>query len=165
MTDGAATFDIAPLRPERYAEAADFWVASWSEEMPEIDFAARRDWLIEHLTALAGTGVVVDAAFDAEDRCVGFITLDRAKGYIDQLAVSVAAKGAGAAAALLAHARQLSPALLELHVNETNPRARAFYTRQGFVEVGRGASPRTGLPVVKLRWTSGTLSQQAAQQQ
>ena len=39
-----------------------------------------------------------------------------------------------------------------LHSAADNPRAVAFYARQGFVEVGRGANPRSGLPTLVLEW-------------
>ncbi|SIN78009.1 GNAT family N-acetyltransferase [Vannielia litorea] len=58
--------------------------------------------------------------------------------------VQPAHQGGGAARALLAAALAEAGAdgiaQLELHVSEAAPRARAFYLREGFVEVGR--SPR-----------------------
>ncbi len=55
--------------------------------------------------------------------------------------VSEKARGAGIAAQLLdavtAHARQLGIRQLELAVSAENPRARRFYEREGFAQIGR----------------------------
>ncbi len=42
------------------------------------------------------------------------------------------------------------PTGLELHVNLDNPRAVRFYEREGFVQIGEGVSPRSGLPILSL---------------
>ena len=49
-------------------------------------------------------------------------------------------------------ARRLSPAAITLDVNLDNARAVAFYRREGFVQIGEGANPRSGLKTLKLRW-------------
>ena len=61
--------------------------------------------------------------------------------------------GSGLARALLDEARRISPAGLGLHVNQNNPRAVRFYEREGFVRVGEGLNPRSGLPIWEYRWT------------
>jgi putative acetyltransferase len=48
--------------------------------------------------------------------------------------------------------KRRSPAVIELDVNETNPRARRFYEREGFSIVGRGLNPQSGLSTLKMRW-------------
>ena len=42
--------------------------------------------------------------------------------------------------------------MIELDVNEMNPRALRFYEREGFSVVGRGLNPQSGLPTLKMRW-------------
>lgn len=153
--------DISPLTSEHYPEAVDLWVATWREEMPHLDFESRRGWLLGHLDELVSGGAKLLGAFGGG--LLGFVSI-KPDGYVDQLAVSVAAKGRGVADALLAAARQHSPDRLELDVNEHNPRARRFYERQGFFEIGRSISERSGLPLIKLRWLAGDQSQQAQQQ-
>ena len=164
MIEPTDTTVVAPVLPKHYDALADLWVASWSEEMPTLDFGARRAWLIEHFAALTAGGTRLRGAFSGDGAPLGFISIDPNTGYIDQVAVAGASKGRGIAAMLLKEARRLSPNTLTLDVNEANPRARRFYEKQGFVEIGTGTSPRTGLPVLKLRWTSVS-RQQAAQQQ
>ena len=133
---------ISALLPKHYAEAADLWVATWREEMPTLDFAARRTWLFGHLAELAIDGAELLGAFDG--RLLGFITINAERCHIDQLAVSVDAKGQGVALTLLDAARSRSPHRLELDVNEHNPRARRFYEKHGFSEIGRFISERSG---------------------
>ncbi len=66
------------------------------------------------------------------------------RGWLMSVYVTPAHRGTGAAKALLAAALEAAQAdglaQLELHVSEAAPRARAFYLREGFEEVGR--SPR-----------------------
>lgn len=149
----------APVRTTRGAEdgdgpaLADLWVAAWRESGFAIDFEARRPWLLERLAEHRAAGGAIVVGLDADGRPAGFVAIDPASGYLDQLAVAPAEKGSGLAAALLAEARRLAPGGIELDVNEANARARAFYAREGFVIVDRGVSPRSGLPTLRLRWT------------
>jgi putative acetyltransferase len=139
------------------ADLADLWVASWREAMPFIDFAARRAWLCRHVPALEAEGALTLCALDApghlaSKHLLGFLVLDPAAGYIDQLAVAPCAKGKGVARRLLAEARQLSPKGLRLDVNIDNPRAVRFYEREDFVTVGEGLTPQSGLRTLKMVW-------------
>ena len=87
------------------------------------------------------------------DEPAGFVTIDPKTGALDQLCVAPAERGSGLAAALLDEAKRRSPGVVELEVNEANARARRFYEREGFAIVGRGVSPLSGLPTLKMRWT------------
>lgn len=133
-------------------ELADLWVASWTRTMPRIDFEARRPWLIAHLAKALDAGQAIRVAVVETGDVVGFVLIDPATGWLDQIAVAPAQWGAGIAEALLRAAREVSPEKIGLDVNADNPRAVAFYARQGFVEVGRGENPRSGLPTLKLEW-------------
>ncbi len=131
---------------------ADLWVASWRKTMPEIDFEARRPWLLEHLDKALTAGQAIRVAIVETGDVVGFVLIDPESGYLDQIAVHPDQWGAGIAEALLDAAREVSREKVVLDVNADNARAVAFYARQGFVEIGRGANPRSGLPTLKLEW-------------
>ena len=137
-----------------FAALADFWVAAWAASGFEIDFAARRAWLIEHLAehVAAGGGIVVACAADGAR--AGFVAIDRRTGCLDQLCVAPAAQGRGVARALIDEAKRLSPGRVALHVNAGNLRARSLYQRAGFVVAGEGVSAMSGLPTLHLVWTS-----------
>ena len=149
----------APVPPTRGVEdhdgpaLADLWVAAWRESSFAIDFEARRPWLMERLAAHRAAGGAIVVGLDADGQPAGFVAIDPATGYLDQLCVAPAQKGSGLAGALLAEARRLAAGPIELDVNEANARARAFYAREGFIVVARGVSERSGLPTLRLRWT------------
>lgn len=129
---------------------ADLWVASWQEAMPQIDFLARRPWLLDHIPALEARGAQTICAVDATGRLVGFVTIDPATAYLDQLAVAPTAKGKGVARRLLDEALGLSPKGLGLDVNTDNSRALRFYMREGFEPIGEGVNPMSGLRTLRL---------------
>ncbi|WP_407049901.1 GNAT family N-acetyltransferase [Methyloraptor flagellatus] len=144
--------DYAP--PARLGELADLWVASWAKTLPAIDFEARRPWFLDHIAGLATAGAAIRLAITDDGRAAGFVTVDPATAYLDQICVGVAWWGGGVADALLAEARRLSPARLVLDVNKDNPRAVAFYERNGFRRIAEGVNPRSGLGTLKLEWTA-----------
>lgn len=148
----SAEFRLRNLTDTDFPSIADLWVASWQEAMPKIDFNARRAWFGDRLRTLHKAGLVSVGAFDGQDGLLGFVTIDPATGYLDQLAVAPRAKGTGTAKLLLSEARRLSPGRLELDVNEDNPRAIAFYEREGFVKIAEGVNPNSGLKTRRLRW-------------
>lgn len=119
--------------------------------MPEIDFDARRPWLDAHLDELAAAGACILVA-EFAGAPIGFVTVDPGRRHLDQLAVHPAHHGRGAADRLMAQAKALSPAGLDLDVNAGNDRARRFYARHGFDTCGQGTNPLSGLPTLLLRW-------------
>lgn len=131
-------------------EIADLWVASWTKTLPSIDFEARRRWLVDHLDEAVKAGATIRVAVVETGDVVGFVLIDPATGYLDQIAVHPDRWGAGIAEALIREAARLSPDRIVLDVNADNPRAVAFYARQGFREIGRGVNPRSGLATLKL---------------
>ncbi len=134
---------------------ADLWVAAWRETGFAIDFEARRPWLIERLAAHRAAGGAIVVGLDRAGRPAGFVTIDPANGYLDQLCVAPFERGSGLAKALLVAAKGRSPGVVELDVNEANPRARRFYAREGFAPVTRGVSAQYGLPTERMRWKAG----------
>ena len=140
------------MRDGDWPALAALWVAAWRATLPAIDFAARRPWLEQHLAQLRARGVRVLCAVDADDRPLGFATLDPQSGEMDQLAVAPAAFGGGVAAALLMAVKAAAPGRVLLSVNQDNPRAVGFYLREGFRVVGDGVNPGSGLAISHMRW-------------
>ena len=64
---------------------------------------------------------------EAAGEMIGFVTVDPRTLYLDQLVVAPQRWGSGAGAALIAEAKRLSPAGLDLDVNTDNARAIRFY--------------------------------------
>ena len=131
----------------------DLWVAAWQATMPEIDFAARRDWLAARLADFDSAGVAILCVADDADAVLGFATIDPSTAYLDQLAVTPSCFGCGAARMLLDACKRIAPGRIDLRVDEANPRAMRFYERENFVRVGLVASTVTGRPVWRMCWT------------
>jgi putative acetyltransferase len=129
---------------------AELWVASWQEAMPEIDFTQRRPWFLDRLKALEAAGSITMCAINRGGSILGFFSIDPATAYLDQLAVAPGAKGSGVARFLISEAGRVSPRGIILDVNEDNARALAFYERQGFVRIGEGVNPLSGLKTWRL---------------
>lgn len=140
---------IRDFSPDDLPMLEALWLAAWQATMPEIDFAARLPWFRNHMSVLTVMANVKVALRDS--RPAGFITVEP-NGYVDQVVVAPEHWGSGVGAALLAEARRLSPFGLTLSVNAENPRAVAFYRRQGFIETGRGTNSGSGRPVIHLYW-------------
>jgi len=130
---------------------AELWVASWQEAMPGIDFGQRRQWFLNRLKALEAAGSITICAIDRSGTILGFFSIDPSTAYLDQLAVAPRAKGRGVARFLLSEAGKVAPQGIILDVNEDNARALAFYERQGFVRIGEGVNPLSGLKTLRLR--------------
>jgi putative acetyltransferase len=130
----------------------DLWAAAWTATWIPIDFDARRAWISERLSGLRAAGAEIIVGLEARGMPAGFVTIDARSGALDQLCVAPAERGSGLAAALMDEAKRRSPGVIDLEVNEANPRARRFYEREGFSVVGRGVSPHSGLPTLKMRW-------------
>lgn len=143
------------IREWRQADQADLitlWCAAWQVTMPAIDFAARRPWLDRHLAKLRAAGAIILCALDAEDRMIGFATIDPRTGEMDQLAIGPDAFGTGVAVALLAEVKRRAPGRVWLSVNQDNPRAVRFYARDGFRVAGTGINPGSGLDILHMEW-------------
>jgi putative acetyltransferase len=145
---------VATLRSYTSADepaAIELWRQTWQEAYPAIDFAARVDWWRERWRGeLVPSATVVVA--ETAGVLVGFVTVDVATGYLDQIVVAPPHWGAGIAEMLLDEAKRLSPARLELHVNQDNTRAVRFYRKHGFTVAGEDVNARSGAPVYLMRW-------------
>ena len=144
------------MRLRRYdagdeAAAIALWLRSWQAAYPQLDFVARLDWWRERWrNELVPSAEIVIAETDGE--VIGFVTVDPRTLYLDQLVVAPQRWGSGVGAALIAEAKRLSPAGLDLDVNTDNARAIRFYGKQGFVVSGAGVNPISGKPVHRMSW-------------
>lgn len=136
------------FRPADLPALQSLWVAAWQATLPEIDFAARSAWLASHLATLHADG--------AETLCIGaphgFLTWLPATGLVEQLAIHPARFGQGLATTLLATVKAARPQGLHLLVNQQNPRAIAFYRREGFTVTETTTNPGGTRPVLRMRW-------------
>jgi putative acetyltransferase len=151
---------VAAKKPEvslrRYAAAdetaaIELWRRTWQAAYPGIDFAARLDWWRARWRGELVPSAEIMLAV-AGDELVGFVTVDPRTGYLDQIVVAPERWGSDVAAALLAEAKRVSPAGLDLDVNTDNERATRFYTKQGFVVSGPGTNPISGKPLHRMSW-------------
>jgi putative acetyltransferase len=146
-----AEFRLRCYKPADEAATIELWRRSWQQNYPHIDFAERVGWWRERWRQelMAKNSITV-----AEAACgiIGFVTVDAKAGYLDQIVVAPESWGSGVAEALLAEARQLSPAGLDLHVNTDNARAIRFYQKHGFLTAGDGVNPISGRPVYRMIW-------------
>ena len=144
----------ATLRAYRTADEAaaiELWRQTWQQAYPALDFSARLDWWRERWRGELVPSATVTVA-EAADALVGFVTVNRTTGYLDQIVVAPQHWGAGVAEMLLAEAKRQSPGRLELHVNQDNARAVRFYQKHGFGVAGEDVNPRSGAPVYLMRW-------------
>ena len=147
----AASARLRPYRQADEAAAIELWRRTWQIAYPHLDFAARLDWWRERWrNELVPTATITVA--ESEARLVGFVTVDLKTMYLDQIVVAPEAWGSDVAAALLAEAKRLSPAGLDLAVNADNARAIRFYEKQGFVVSGQTTNPRSGAAVHNMAW-------------
>lgn len=130
------TVRIAGFDRRHLPAMADLWIAAWAATYPAIDFTARHSWFCDRVRAMAENGTIVLLAF-RDDDLAGFVTVDPATGWIDQMLVGLGHQGTGVAALLMDEAKRLRPDGLSLDVNADNARAIAFYRRQGFAATGQ----------------------------
>ncbi|MBN9758761.1 acetyltransferase, GNAT family [Pseudonocardia sp. Ae406_Ps2] len=130
------------LRPANAADReaiAELWHDGWRDghvgHVPDALLGHRTPATFRHRTPaqISSTTVVVD-----HDDVIGFVTVKKAE--IEQLYVGRAARGTGAAAQLLRHGEGLISAdghpRCWLAVAPGNRRARRFYEREGWRDVG-----------------------------
>jgi putative acetyltransferase len=131
--------------------AIELWRRTWQRAYPHLDFAARVDWWrARWRDELVPSCTVTVAELDGAMR--GFVTVDPATGYLDQIVVAPEAWGSALAAALLDEAKRIAPRGLDLMVNQDNVRAIRFYEKHGFAITGADENPRSGAPLHKMSW-------------
>ena len=140
-----------PALPVRN-ELAGLWVAAWSSVIPDIDFNARRGWLITRFEEWPMTITISETSTSSRIAVAGFALLDPGRGHLDQIAVHPDLFGSSAASCLMEAAKKQCPGGMTLEVNKQNPRAIRFYERKGFVAMGESTNPASGLPTLMMRW-------------
>jgi putative acetyltransferase len=152
---GLASPRIVARRNDDWPALLELWVAAWRATYPEIDFDVRRDWLRERVLRLEHNGSRTLLLREGPPpTTAGFVLIDPATHWLDQLCVHPSRFGSGAAEALIEAARSVSPARLRLDVNADNRRAVAFYEREGFVRKGEGGPSLSGRPTLIMEWSS-----------
>jgi putative acetyltransferase len=147
----AEPFGLRPYQAADEDAAIELWRRTWQLAYPHLDFAARLDWWRERWRSeLVGTATITLAV--SAGQLVGFVTVDPRTLYLDQIVVAPEAWGSRIAQALLAEAKRLSPAGLDLKVNADNARAIRFYEKQEFAVTGTDVNPRSGAPIRKMAW-------------
>jgi putative acetyltransferase len=142
---------LRPYCSDDEVAAIDLWRRTWQLAYPALDFSARVDWWRERWrTELVGHAAITIA--ERGGSMVGFVTVDPRTGYLDQIVVAPEEWGSEVGRILVAEARRLSPAGLDLHVNQDNTRAIRFYEKHGFVVSGQDRNPRSGAPVHRMSW-------------
>jgi putative acetyltransferase len=136
--------DLAPL--------ADLWVAAWLAVMPQIDFPARRAWLVTCVKDIEAHGGTTVCAYDADGNLAGFCLLDLDRAYLEQIAIAPPLFGTGVGRLLIGEAQRLCPDGLALDVNADNLRALRFYENAGFLRGEPGANPVSGLATWRMHW-------------
>ena len=89
---------------------------------------------------------------ESENEIIGLVTVDPRTLYLDQIVVAPELWGSDVGAGLIAEAKRLSPAGLDLDVNTDNARAIRFYEKQHFSISGAGVNPISGRPVHRMSW-------------
>lgn len=136
------------------AALADLWVAAWQAVMPQIDFAARRSWLIRCVADIEAQGGTTVCAYDGKGEVAGFFLLDLSRTYLEQIAIAPLLFGSGLARLLIGEAQRLCPDGLTLDVNADNLRALRFYEKAGFQRGEAGVNPASGLATWRMHWPS-----------
>ncbi len=145
------SFTLRPYAPADEDAAVELWRRTWQLAYPQIDFAARLEWWRQRWRDDLVPAATITVA-EANGQMVGFVTVDPRSFDLDQIVVAPEAWGMGIASALLAQAKRISPAGLDLHVNTDNARAIRFYEKHGFVISGEAINWRSGAPVHKMSW-------------
>jgi putative acetyltransferase len=146
-----ASFTLRLYTPADEDAAIELWRRTWQQHYPQIDFSARVSWWRDRWRNELVPNAIITLA-EQDGSLIGFVTVDPNTRYLDQIVVAPEAWGSEVAAGLLAEAKRLSPAGLELAVNADNARAIRFYEKQGFAVSGEDVNPRSGAPIYKMTW-------------
>jgi ribosomal protein S18 acetylase RimI-like enzyme len=130
------------------------WQRSWQAAFPQLHHPQSSDgWRVRLRDEVMERNSVWVAELDAT--IVGFMAMDVASGYIDQLFVDVTAQRQGIGSALIHLAMERSPTGLRLHTLIENAPARVFYEKHGFRAGALETNAFNGLPNVEYVWRPG----------
>jgi putative acetyltransferase len=145
------TATLRRYRPADEDAAIELWRRTWQAAYPHLNFTQRLNWWrARWRDELVPVAQIVVA--EKEDVLTGFVTVDPATMYLDQIVVAPEHWSGGIASALLDEAKRLSPSGLDLLVNKDNARAIGFYAKNGFHDAGEDKNPVSGRPVNKMSW-------------
>jgi len=134
--------------------AIALWQRTWQKAYPQIAFTKRLEWWrARWRDDLVPVAAIVVAERDGI--MLGFVTIDRNTGYLDQLVVAPESWGCGIGRVLVDEAKRLSPEKIELHVNQDNERAIRLYNKAGFSIAGESVSKHSGAPLFLMTWRPG----------
>jgi putative acetyltransferase len=150
---GEPAFSLRNYEPRDEDASIALWLNTWQATYPQFDFAARLDWWrARWRSEIMAAASIVIAQTQHDAAMIGFVTVDPVTHYLDQLVVAPQFWGFGVGKALIAQAKRLSPAGLELDVNTDNARAIRFYETCGFSITGGGINAFSGRPVHRMSW-------------
>jgi putative acetyltransferase len=145
------TATLRRYRPADEDAAIELWRRTWQAAYPHLNFTERLDWWrARWRDELVPVAQIVVA--EKDDVLTGFVTVDPATMYLDQIVVAPEHWSGGIASVLLNEAKRLSPGGLDLLVNKDNARAIGFYAKNGFHYAGEDKNPVSGRPVNKMSW-------------
>jgi putative acetyltransferase len=148
---GRAGVSLRRYRPRDEDASVALWLRTWQKAYPELDFAERVNWWRERWRneLLLAAEVVIA---EADGTMIGFVTVDPRTLYLDQIVVAPEHWRSAVGSALVAEAKRISPAGLDLDVNTDNDRAIGFYRKHGFTISGAGKNPISGKPLHRMSW-------------
>jgi putative acetyltransferase len=150
---GEPAFSLRKYEPRDEDAAIALWLKTWQATYPQFDFAARLDWWRTRWRGeIMAAAKIVIAQTKNDAAMIGFVTVDPATLYLDQLVVAPEFWGCGVGRALIEKAKRISPTGLELDVNTDNARALGFYDTCGFAITGGGINAFSGRPVHRMSW-------------
>jgi ribosomal protein S18 acetylase RimI-like enzyme len=143
---------IRPYAPADEGSVVDLWIEAKRVAYPYLESEKRYGraenlaFFRDHIARRCEVWLA-----ESQGRVVGFAALDGST--LDRLYVLPAAQRSGVGEALLARARERSPAGLSLYTHQQNVSACAFYEKHGFRPVRFGTSPPPeSMPDVEYRW-------------
>jgi putative acetyltransferase len=146
-----ADYALRRYAPSDEDASVALWLRTWQAAYPDLDFAERLAWWrARWRNELLPAAEVVIA--EAGGAMIGFVTIDPRTRYLDQLVVAPERWRSGVGAALIAEAKRISPAGLDLDVNTDNARAIGFYRKQGLKISGASVNPISRKPVHRMSW-------------
>jgi putative acetyltransferase len=149
-----SAFNLRPYVAADEAASIELWRRVWQAAYPQLDFSARLGWWRDRwrneLVPTAVITVAERAILGGE--MLGFVTVDPSSGYLDQIVVAPEEWGSPLAAALIADAKRIAPAGVDLLVNQDNARAIRFYEKQDFVITGADVNPISGAALHRMSW-------------
>jgi ribosomal protein S18 acetylase RimI-like enzyme len=141
--------EFVPYIPAMADELSVMWLRSFNHALAPFkdskSLASRRDFLVETLSQQATLTVAVLGG-----EIIGFLAQDGE--CIEQLYLHVKHQGQRVGSRFMEIAKAASPERLHLYTFQRNLKARSFYRKHGFREIGYGYANMENLADVELEW-------------